>query len=74
MSDIAIAFFSTITDNGDSREIRRPKIECLLELAQEKRALEQRIEKCQSELDQAFLSTAQQLQIALAGRIEALAE
>ena len=47
---------------------------CLLELAQEKCALEKRIEKCQSELDQAFLSTAHQLEVALTGRIEELSD
>ena len=61
-------------DTRGSREIRRPKIECLLELAQQKLALEERIEQCQSELDQAFLSTAKMLQAALTGRIEELSE
>ena len=60
------------TDCVHSREVRRPKIERLLELAQQKRILEERIEKCQAEVDQLFLTTANQLQVVLDGRIESL--
>lgn len=73
MSERLIVIVARMTNNYGSREIRRPKIDCLLELAHEKSVLEERIEKCQSELEQAFLSTAQQFQVALTGRIEELA-
>ena len=57
-----------------SGDTRRPKIARLLELVQQKRILEERIEKCQSELDQMFLIAANQFQVALDGRIESLNE
>ena len=57
-----------------SGDTRRPKIARLLELVQQKRILEERVEKCQSELEQMFLTTANQLQVVLSGRIESLNE
>ena len=58
----------------DSREIRRSKIGGLQELVQQKRMVEEKIEKCQSEFDQMFFTTANQLLIVLDGRIESLSE
>lgn len=59
-------------DAHHSRNIRRPKLQRLLELAQQKRALEDKIEKCQTELDRAYLNTAVQLQMSLECRISEL--
>ncbi|KAK3691684.1 hypothetical protein LTR37_018477 [Vermiconidia calcicola] len=52
------------------RAIRRPKVQQLVELVNQKRELEARVDKCQAGLEQAYLSTAQQLQVAFDGRVE----
>lgn len=54
------------------RAIRRPKVQRLVDLMEEKRQIEKRMEQCQIELDQAFLSATRQLQVALDGRVEDL--
>lgn len=69
-----VSHYCVEADRIYSREIRRPQIERLLQLAQQKRVLEEKIEKCYSELDQMFLVAANQLQVVLDGRIETLSE
>ena len=54
-----------LTRRDPRRDIRRPKIEGLLALTSKKRDLEKRVEECLLQMDMAFKSTAEKLQLAI---------
>jgi ribosome recycling factor len=55
------------------RSIRRPHTERLLKLLEQKQSIEASIEKCQADLEKAFESTSSQLQVAVDGRCDEVA-
>lgn len=65
-----VSSISLCSNDYYSRALRRPQIERLRELLQEKRDVEKQLDQCYATIDQSYSITSEQFQAAVTDKVE----